>query len=111
MIGKETSNIRTISLIEVLKILEEREKEGELEFEQHNTLEYAKKFVKLSKEKEEELAAQLAKLKKIPPETIVKLIDILPKTPSQVRLIFSKEKYTLTQEEINELLSIIKKYV
>ena len=48
MIGKKLINSEPISLAEAKELIDARKKEGELSYEQNLTLEYTKKFAKLS---------------------------------------------------------------
>ena len=57
------------------------------------------------------LVEELLKLPQVgKKELAVKLVDIMPRVPDEVRIIYAKEKYTLTQEQIEEILEIINKY-
>ncbi|MEM3399479.1 MAG: RNA polymerase Rpb4 family protein [Candidatus Micrarchaeia archaeon] len=111
MIGKEMIKIKPVSLGTVAEILGEREKEGELGFEQQTTLEYAKKFTKLEKEKREQLFNELKALERMSDDAAVKIVDVLPRNAEQVNAIFAKERYVLSQSEIEEVLRIVGKYV
>jgi DNA-directed RNA polymerase subunit F len=110
MIDKEVVSSRPATLAEVADVLEKRQKEGELGFEQQTTLGYAKKYAKLSKKKAAELMEELQKLDKVKPAVAAKIADILPKNSDQIRLIFANERYSLSSAEIEEVLKIVKKY-
>lgn len=110
MIGRELKGIRNATLGETKEILETRAGEGDLGFEQQMTLDYAKKFAKLSKEEGAKLMAELMKLEKLNEDAAVKIADILPTDEAQVRIILAKERYSLSQEEIGEVLKIVGKH-
>ncbi len=109
MIGKEILQHKPVPLTDVAAILEKREEEEELGFEQKNALEYARKFSHVSPEKAKELMAKLTELPFVSEAMAVKLIDILPKTEELIRLIFAQEKRDLTDGEVKEVLDIISK--
>jgi DNA-directed RNA polymerase subunit F len=110
VIGREVKGIRNSTLGEVKEILEKRAGEGDLGFEQQMTLDYAKKFAKLSKEKANGLVEDLKKIEKLNDDAAVKIADILPTDDAQVRIILAKERYSLSQEEIGEVLKLVGKY-
>ncbi len=107
MFGKEIRDSRVVCLAEVSKILSEREKDGELGFEQKKALEYAVKHSNLSYEKSKELIGKLIELPYVSEAMAVKLVDLVPKTEEEVALIFQQEKRDLTNAQIKELLGII----
>ncbi|MEW6329498.1 MAG: RNA polymerase Rpb4 family protein [Candidatus Micrarchaeota archaeon] len=111
MIGKETLKSRAAALGEVGDILEARRADGELGFEQQVTLDHAKKFTRLGKEKREELLKELLGFEKVKEEAAVKIVDLMPANADQLRLIFSKERYSLDEGEAEEVLDVVKKYL
>ncbi len=93
------------------RIAEERQKRKELLFETRRALRHLRTFSKLPADKAKELVEELLKLPQVPNKEIaVKLVDILPRVPDEVRIIYAKEKTTLTTEEIEQILDVINKY-
>jgi DNA-directed RNA polymerase subunit F len=101
---------KTVPDIEAKEILEKREKEGELKYEQKNALELLKKFVKLDKEKTNSLIEELAKIEKLRDRQIVSIVNFLPEDRDDLRAVLQKEYSILTDEEINLVLETVKKY-
>jgi DNA-directed RNA polymerase subunit F len=101
---------KTITDIEAKEILENREKEGELRYEQKNALELLKKFVRLDKEKSVSLSEELAKIEKLRERQIVAIINFLPEDRDDLRAVLQKEYSILTDDEINLVLETVKKY-
>ncbi|RLG73171.1 MAG: DNA-directed RNA polymerase subunit F [Methanobacteriota archaeon] len=105
------SLIRPVTLAEVREILEERAKEGDLTYEQRLTLDYARKFAKIDHEKAKKLVSEIMKVDdRITHEQAVKIVDILPETIEEVRLVFSTGRYQLETEKVNQIVEIIKKF-
>ena len=102
---------RAITDIEAKEILESRETEGELRYEQKNALELLKKFVKLDKEKSASLSEELAKIEKLRERQIVAIINFLPEDRDDLRAVLQKDYSVLTDEEINLVLGTVKKYI
>ena len=110
MIGRKVLESKNASLAEVSKILGDIP-ETELGFEQMKALEYSKSVAKLTTEKAESLVEELlAAVEKIDRAKAVKLADLLPASEGEVRAVFVKEMYSLTEDEINKILEAVKKY-
>ena len=93
------------------KIAEERQKRAELLFETRRALKHLRTFARLPADKAKELAEELLRLPQVPSKEIaVKLVDIMPRIPDEVRIIYAKEKITLSPEEIEQILDVIDKY-
>ena len=102
---------KLISLAEVKKILTSVEKERtELHYEQRIALEHANKFARLSVTKTNQLIKDLQKIDIIGPHHAYKLADILPKTADDVKTIFAKERMTLKDDVIKQIIVSIQKY-
>ncbi|MCX8200010.1 MAG: RNA polymerase Rpb4 family protein [Candidatus Micrarchaeota archaeon] len=107
MIGKEIKGMKAIPLCEVARMLEERQKEGELGFEQKATLDYAQKYSHVSVEKAHELMQKIMDLQFASEVMAVKLVDIMPKTEEEVKLIFQQEKRDITSAQAKQVLDIL----
>jgi DNA-directed RNA polymerase subunit F len=102
---------RPVSLSEVKNILKKISKEREeLLYEQKIALEHAQKFAKLPIKKTEDILKELIKLDFIEETHAYKIADILPKTEDDIKTIFAKERITIGENEVNNILEIIKKY-
>lgn len=78
--------------------------------EKENLNSYLKSFCKLSKTDADKITEELRALNnlKIRNESIVKIIDFLPKTSEDLSKIFNE--VSLTEEETNAILNIVKDY-
>ncbi|NOZ81776.1 MAG: DNA-directed RNA polymerase subunit F [Candidatus Micrarchaeota archaeon] len=86
-------------------------KEGELGYEQKLALEHLRKFTKLDKEKAEKLAEELSGILRMSKETLMQIVNLLPTTPDEVRMLFAKERFSLKEEEIAKIIETVKKYI
>ena len=108
---KKILNEKIISLAEVKEILEEKSKEGELKYEQRLTLDYVSKFAKIKSGKKEKLIKELMEtVDKVKERQAIKIFDLLPETPDDLRVIFAKERFSLTESEIKKILEIVDEY-
>jgi len=111
MIGKRVIKERPVPLSEVLGIMEKTKKEGELEYWQRLSYDYAQKFAKPKPKEAKELMEELMKIEKIREHQAVAIVDIMPKTKDDVELIFSKERTKLEDNEVKKILEIVEKYI
>ena len=44
-------------------------------------------------------------------ETKIQILNLLPKNPDELRMIFTRENFSLKENEIKTILEIIKKYL
>ncbi len=99
---------KPLSLLDVKEIFEKQEKDGQLSYEQQQTLDNAKKFTENDDcKKNNSLAKKLEENKKLDHETIIKIIDIKPRKPNTLKSILLLSKIELSDEEIAEVLKII----
>lgn len=114
MTFKEVIEFQYITVAEAKEILEkliEKRKEfGELSFETRKTMNYLNTVAKLDAENARKLVEELEQLPHVTKEIAIKIADILPDIPDEVRVIYAKERITLTPEQIQEILDIVKKY-
>jgi DNA-directed RNA polymerase subunit F len=110
MIGKGIVGERPLPLAEVLEILKQRKKEGELNYSQRTTYDYAQKVVELNLKKTQELLAELLKVEGLKESQAVALVDLMPKTVDDINLIFVKERTKLEETQAKQILEIIERY-
>lgn len=100
---------RPASITEAKDLLEKRAKESELEYEQEQALEHAQKFSKQTLKDLEKLANSIqAKYEKVDLELAQKIADIAPKHQESLRAILMRKRVVLSDEEIEDLLKMIK---
>ena len=110
MIFMDIKDKRPVSIPEARTILSKRAKEKELTYEQKLAAEHLKKFSKMSEKDAAKFLEELAEVLRMSDETKIQILNILPQTPDELRMIFSREKFSLKEEEIKKILEIIKKY-
>ena len=106
-----SNEARPVSLSEVKNILKKVEKDREeLNYEQRIALEHANMFAKLPVKKTEGMIKELLKIEFIQEIHAHKIADILPKNEDDVKTIFAKERITLDENKIKNILEIVRKY-
>jgi DNA-directed RNA polymerase subunit F len=106
----KVNETKPVSMTEAKEVLSSREKRKELSYEQKLALEHLNKFTKLKSEEAKKLSEELSSVLRMSQETLVQILNFLPKNPDELRMIFSREKFSLKEDEINKILEIIKKY-
>ncbi len=115
MIVKQVISEEILTLGEVRELLDEikkdREKENkELGYELRKAITHADTFSKLDAKKSRELMNELLKLEKMKQEIAVRIVDILPISNDEIRSIYAKERYTLSEAELKQILDLVTRY-
>ena len=98
-------------LAEVNEILLARQEEQELTAEQKLALEHCQKFSKLEHKKAKKLLKELGALGFVTEPNAVKITDVMPTHPDDVRVIFAKERANLEKKDVEKILSVVEKYL
>ena len=116
MIGKKILESKPIPAAEVKEILEEFDLKHDLTTEQNFTLEHVRSLNKISLEDTKKLIGELEEFfqdkeeEELAYKHAVRIADLLPKDLDDLRLIFTKERISLTSDEMKEILEILDKY-
>ena len=102
---------KLVTNAEAKEILEKREGEGEMHYEQNNALDTLRKLVKVDVEKVRKIVEELRKIQKLRDFHVISIANILPEDRDDLRLILQKEYNILSDEEIEKILEIIKKNI
>ncbi len=138
MIVKEVLDEATLTLAEVKEILRppemrkrtvERTAEGtaegtaeetaeetaagegeELRYERRKATEHAARFAKLGAKESRTLVNELLRLGKTNEAVAVRVADLMPKSKNEVRAIYAKERFSLTEASIEKILDCVAKF-
>lgn len=117
MIGKKTLESKPIPAAEVKEILEEFSLKYDLTAEQNFALEHVRSLNKISLEDTKKLIEELTEFfqekeeeEELAFKHAVRIADLLPKDLDDLRLIFTKERISLTSDDLKEILEILDKY-
>ncbi|UCD03426.1 MAG: hypothetical protein JSV63_02235 [Candidatus Aenigmatarchaeota archaeon] len=100
---------KTVTSYDAKKIIKKREKEGELNYEQKNALDYLSKFKKLPEKNVQELLAGLNKIEKLKENHVAAIVETMPKDEDDLRILFASERIVLEDNEKQQILSAVKK--
>jgi len=99
-----------VPLARVKDLLTEEAAHRTLPREAGLALQHAEGIVRLSGAETQKLIDQLRTLPFVDAAVAVKLADTLPQYPEEIRLLFSKERVALDEEQITRLLEIVAQY-
>ncbi|MBM4389339.1 MAG: hypothetical protein FJ088_16510, partial [Deltaproteobacteria bacterium] len=105
------SDERYVTLAEVEDLLESEGKERELGQEQKLSLDHSRKMRKLPVKQAKALQKDLEELEFVSEAIACKIVDILPKHPDDVRILFAKERLILEKKHIDQILAVVGKYL
>jgi DNA-directed RNA polymerase subunit F len=110
MIVKNILQEEILTLAEVKEILDEikekRADEEELGYELRRAMRHAELFAQGTGEENRRIVEELMKLEKINSEIAVKIADTRPANRDELRAIYAKERFTLSEEELDSILEI-----
>lgn len=86
------------------------DEQRELRYELARAIEHVNRFATLDPEESRELVAELQDLESVPKPTAYKIADLLPETRDELRAIYAQERYSLSGDELDEVLSIVAQY-
>ncbi len=107
MIGKSVEEKGYISLVDLLDILSKQKQAKELTYEQDSAIKHATKFA-IQKEKYQKAKKELEALNILPEQTIIKILDIMPRNEMLLKQILAYSSITFEEKDINSILNIIK---
>jgi DNA-directed RNA polymerase subunit F len=95
-----------VPLARVKQLLSEEASRRTLPREAALALQHAETFAKLDGGDAEKLVAELRALPFVDASLATKIADVLPQYPEEIRLLFSKERVVLDEEQIARLLEL-----
>jgi DNA-directed RNA polymerase subunit F len=113
MIVKAVLEEENLTLSEVKEILVEMmtpNSEEEFTYEFRRALDHVNTFSKLTGSQARELVNELKNLEKMKEEIAIRIADIIPLSRDELRSIYAKERFSLTEEELDEILDIIARF-
>ncbi len=99
-----TKNSEFVSVPEVKNILEGVQGGRELNYEQKLALEHATYSVHTSPKEADKLIKALMEHERITEALAFKIVEIWPTHPDDVKAIFAKERFTLNDDEIKDII-------
>jgi len=96
-----------LSDIETERALDE---DREMRYELARAIEHVNRFAAMTGEDARALVEELEELEKVNTATAHKVADLLPQDRDELRSVFSKSRYSLSGDELDEILNVVAKY-
>ena len=96
-----------VPLSRVKKMLADESVRRTLPREATLALQHAETFARLTEEATDKLVTELRTLPFVDAALAVKIADVLPQYPDEIRLLFSKERVALDEPQVARLLEIV----
>jgi len=100
-----------VTLSEVRDILTEEHEKRELLSSQKNAMEHARAVCQLSMEDSKKIVEEVRAISGVTEYAAVKIADLLPTYPEDVRAIFSKERLNVEPKTIDQIVEVVSKYL
>lgn len=82
----------------------------EMPYNLSRAIEHVNRFAALDTEESRELVGDLLELEKVDEPTAYKIADLLPKDRDELRAVYAQERFTLSGDELDEILNVVAKY-
>ncbi|MFB6163705.1 MAG: RNA polymerase Rpb4 family protein [Haloarculaceae archaeon] len=116
-IFKEKLGEEFLTLAETKEILADLEMERaadedrEMRYELARAIEHVNRFAGLDPEESREFVAELQELEKVDEATAYKIVNLTPRDRDELRAIYAQERYSLSGDELDEILDVVARYV
>ncbi|MAG52568.1 MAG: hypothetical protein CMH62_01255 [Nanoarchaeota archaeon] len=106
-------NERPITMVELADDLNKLEKKEELNFRSNKAKKYLNHFAKITIKDVKDLTKKIQDLNipRLKDRQIVKVIDTLPDTLEELRMLFVGETTTVNEDNLKKILEVVKEYV
>jgi len=115
MVVKEKLDEEYVTLAEVKEELNEQAEERadddrEMAYELRKAIDHANEFAVLDAGEAQEFLEELEELEKVDSFVAHKIVDLLPKNRDELRAVYAKERYSVSSDELDEILNVVAKY-
>jgi len=115
-IFKEKIDEEYLTLAETKELLADVEadraadEDREMRYELARAIEHVNRFAVLEPEEAQELVDQLLELEKVDEPTAYKIANLLPQDRNELRAVYAQERYSLSGDELDEILNVVAQY-
>lgn len=82
----------------------------EMRYELARAIEHVNRFAFLSPEDANALVSDLQEFEKVNESTAYKIADLLPRDRDELRSVYAQERYSLSGDELDEILNVVSQY-
>jgi DNA-directed RNA polymerase subunit F len=100
----------TKEILEDLEVERAADEDREMRYELARAIEHVNRFAVLDPEESREFVADLLELEKVDEPTAYKIADTKPLDRDELRALYAQERYSLSGDELDEILNVVKQY-
>ena len=100
-----------LTLAEIRELLEKEAAVRPLTMEQNYALEHAVKFSRVGAKDARKLVNELAEIPQVSGSLACKIVDLMPQHKEEVDAIFLKERITIDDEVVSQILDKVSQYL
>ncbi|WP_207589159.1 RNA polymerase Rpb4 family protein [Halomontanus rarus] len=86
------------------------DEDRELRYELARAIEHVNRFTVLEPAEAQNLVDDLRELEKVDEQTAYKITNLLPQDRDELRSVYAQQRYTLSGDELDEILNVVAKY-
>ena len=86
------------------------DEDREMRYELARAIDHVNRFALLDTEEAEAFVDQLQELEKVDEATAYKIANLRPLDRDELRSVFAQERYSLSGDELDEILNVVKQY-
>jgi len=100
----------TKEILEGIEVERAADEDREMRYELARAIEHVNRFAELDPAESREFVEGLLELEKVDERTAHKIVDLRPLDRSELRAVYAQERYSLSGEELDEILEVVKQY-
>jgi DNA-directed RNA polymerase subunit F len=97
-------------ILEGLETERAADEDREMRYELARAIEHVNRFATLDPEDARALVADLLELEKVDEATAHKIADLKPRDRDELRAIYAQERFSLSGDELDEILNVVRQY-
>jgi DNA-directed RNA polymerase subunit F len=100
----------TKEILEGIEVKRAADDDREMRYELARAIEHVNRFAVLSPEESSQFVDELLEFDKVDERTAHKIVDLRPLDRSELRSLYAKERYSLSPEELDKILDVVRQY-
>lgn len=101
----------TKAILEELEVERAADEDREMRYELARAIDHVNRFALLDPEESRQFVEDLLELEKVDETTAHKIADTKPLDRDELRALYAQERYTLSGDELDDILNVVKQYV
>ncbi|RQG91155.1 RNA polymerase Rpb4 family protein [Natrarchaeobius halalkaliphilus] len=86
------------------------DEDRELPYELARAIEHVNRFTHLEPEEAQQLVEDLRELEKVDEPTAYKIANLLPRNRDELRSVYAQQRYSLSGDELDDILNAVARY-